>query len=53
MITDTWSSKHGRGSYICFVAHWVHFLAAEKDAGLGTLLELVVPPLIMQLGAGN
>uniref|UniRef100_A0A8C5LLE5 BED-type domain-containing protein n=1 Tax=Leptobrachium leishanense TaxID=445787 RepID=A0A8C5LLE5_9ANUR len=45
---DTWSSKHGLGCYISFTAHWVTLLAAGRDPGRGSVLELVHPPRLQK-----
>ncbi|XP_077321726.1 zinc finger BED domain-containing protein 6-like isoform X1 [Lithobates pipiens] len=44
ITADTWSSKLGQGRYISFTAHWVTLLATRKDAGQGSVLELLLPP---------
>uniref|UniRef100_A0A8C5PDM3 BED-type domain-containing protein n=1 Tax=Leptobrachium leishanense TaxID=445787 RepID=A0A8C5PDM3_9ANUR len=46
---DTWSSKHGQGRYISFTAHWVTLLAAGRDPGQGSVLELAHPPHLQKV----
>uniref|UniRef100_A0A8C5PTF5 BED-type domain-containing protein n=1 Tax=Leptobrachium leishanense TaxID=445787 RepID=A0A8C5PTF5_9ANUR len=45
---DTWSSKHGQGHYISFMAHWVTLIAAGRDPEWGSVLELVHPPRLQK-----
>uniref|UniRef100_A0A8C5MJE2 BED-type domain-containing protein n=1 Tax=Leptobrachium leishanense TaxID=445787 RepID=A0A8C5MJE2_9ANUR len=45
---DTWSSKHGQGRYISFMAHWVTLIAAGRDPRRGSVLELVHPPFLQK-----
>uniref|UniRef100_A0A8C5LV92 BED-type domain-containing protein n=1 Tax=Leptobrachium leishanense TaxID=445787 RepID=A0A8C5LV92_9ANUR len=45
---DTWSSKHGQGRYISFMAHWVTLIAAGRDPRRGSVLELVHPPCLQK-----
>ncbi|XP_068113518.1 zinc finger BED domain-containing protein 6-like [Hyperolius riggenbachi] len=44
LTTDAWSSKDGQRRYVSFTAHWVTLLAAGRNAGPGTPLELMSPP---------
>lgn len=46
-------SKHVRGCCMSFTVHWVKLLLGGKDAGWGTPLGLLMPPHVLNFGAGN
>ena len=53
ITADSWSSRHGQGRSTSFTVHWVTLLAAGKNAGQGSVLELVLPPRLQKAGADS